>query len=67
MRSIDFSALFAPVVNGVFWIPVPIYARRSAIAHDVRSPKYRPRSMPNRKRIANKRACRERVPFSKLP
>jgi hypothetical protein len=23
--------------------------------------------MPNRKRIANKRACRERVPFSTLP
>jgi hypothetical protein len=40
---------------------------RSVIARDVRSPKYRLRVALDRKRIANKHACRERVPFSKLP
>jgi hypothetical protein len=35
-----------------------VMKRRSAQARDVRTPKYRPRVVPDRKKIASKRACR---------
>lgn len=35
--------------------------RRSIIARDLKTPKYRPRIVGNRKRRANKLACRGKV------
>lgn len=33
--------------------------RRSKITRDLRSPKYRPRIIPNRKKMLNRLACRK--------
>lgn len=40
-------------------VPIELPMRRSKVVRDLRSPKYRPRVIPNKKKQASKKACRK--------
>ncbi len=42
-------------------LSIPVFLRRSAIKRDLRTPKYRSRIVPDKKRRAARLACRARA------